>query len=416
MNCARSGLERTVLHRGLWAVLGMVAITAIVVGAAGLAVAGADGGSAEGANEGQRADSSETKGTTELERKTVVSIEGRAFHINGKPTYEGRNWRGHKIEGLLMNSRMVQGTFDDLNKDTRHLWKYPDGAEYSAERNNREFVEAMPLWRKHGLLGIAINLQGGSPQGYSRHQPWHNSSFEADGSLRPEYMQRMERIIDKADELGMVVILGFFYFGQDQHLADEAAVLAAVDNVVDWLLERKYTNVLIEIGNEVNHPQYDHKILGDARNPEFMERVRRRSQGKVDSPAKRLLVSTSLTGGKLPSEALVEASDFVLLHGNGVGDPQKIAEMVRKVRAIKSYRDQPILFNEDDHFDFDKPANNFASAVSEYAGWGYFDYRMKDEGFDQGYQSVPVNWGISSERKKGFFKLLAEITGADAEK
>jgi hypothetical protein len=52
--------------------------------------------------------------------------------------------------------------------------------------------------------------------------------------------------------------------------------------------------------------------------------------------------------------------------------------------------------------------------VSEYASWGYFDYRMKDEGFDEGYQSVPVNWGISSERKRGFFGLLAQITGAEA--
>jgi hypothetical protein len=36
---------------------------------------------------------------------------------------------------------------------------------------------------------------------------------------------------------------------------------------------------------------------------------------------------------------------------------------------------------------------------------------MKGEGFDAGYQSVPVNWSTSSERKKGFFKLLREITG-----
>jgi hypothetical protein len=35
---------------------------------------------------------------------------------------------------------------------------------------------------------------------------------------------------------------------------------------------------------------------------------------------------------------------------------------------------------------------------------------MKGESFDEGYQSVPVNWGISSPRKRGFFKLLAEIT------
>jgi len=71
----------------------------------------------------------------------------------------------------------------------------------------------------------------------------------------------------------------------------------------------------------------------------------------------------------------------------------------------------PILFNEDDHSEFDNPANNFAAAVNEFASWGYFDFRMEGEGFDAGYQSVPVNWKTSSERKKGFFKLLSEIAG-----
>ena len=34
-------------------------------------------------------------------RHTVVSIQGEAFHLNGRPTYEGRVWRSHRIEGLL---------------------------------------------------------------------------------------------------------------------------------------------------------------------------------------------------------------------------------------------------------------------------------------------------------------------------
>ena len=37
------------------------------------------------------------------------------------------------------------------------------------------------------------------------------------------------------------------------------------------------------------------------------------------------------------------------------------------------------------------------------------------EGFDEGYQSVPVNWGISSARKRGFFGLLGEMTGGIGE-
>jgi len=83
---------------------------------------------------------------------------------------------------------------------------------------------------------------------------------------------------------------------------------------------------------------------------------------------------------------------------------------VREARAVPGYRGQPILFNEDDHFDFEKPWNNFIAAVSEYASWGYFDFRMQGEGHEAGFQSVPVDWTISSERKRGFFQLLSDIT------
>ncbi len=164
-----------------------------------------------------------------VSRKTKVKIVGEQFWINEKPTYSGRDWNGRKIEGLLMNSRMVQSNFDDLNPETRQQWAYPDTRVWDADRNTREFLAAMPSWRQHGLLAITINLQGGSPQGYSNKQPWYNSSFTESGGLRPEYMDRLTLVIDRADELGMVVILGFFYFGQDQRLENEAAVIAATD-------------------------------------------------------------------------------------------------------------------------------------------------------------------------------------------
>jgi hypothetical protein len=260
----------------------------------------------------------------------------------------------------------------------------------------------MPEWRKHGLLAITLNLQGGSPTGYANQQPWHNSAFTADGSLRKEYLARMEKVLDKADELGMVVILGIFYFGQDERLKDEDAVKRGLDDALDWLAAKGYRNVLIEVNNECN-VRYDHAILKPERVHELIERVKKH-RGKF-------LAGTSYGGGTVPKENVVKASDFLLLHGNGVSKPERIAEMVRETRKVAGYRPMPILFNEDDHFDFDKPANNFSAAVGEYASWGYFDYRMKSEGFDEGYQSVPVNWVISSPRKKGFFKLLSEITG-----
>ena len=340
-----------------------------------------------------------------MQRKTEVSIRGDAFLINGRPTYEGRTWQGFKIEGLLMNSRMVQGIFDDLNPETRQQWAYPDTGQYDAERNTREFLAAMPEWRKHGLLAFTINLQGGNPRGYGSNQPWHNSAITEDGNLRPDYMKRLERIIDRADELGMVVILGVFYFGQDQRLKDEATVIRALDNAIDWVFDRDYRNVLIEVNNECN-VRYDHAILKPDRVHELIERVKSRTRN-----GRRLLVSTSYGGGTIPRENVVRSADFLLIHGNGVSDPNRIADMVRQTRQVPGYRPMPILFNEDDHFDFDKPNYNMRAAISEYCSWGYFD--PGERNYHDGYQSPPVNWGINTERKKAFFAKVKEVTGTE---
>jgi hypothetical protein len=213
----------------------------------------------------------------------------------------------------------------------------------------------------------------------------------------------MARIVEKADELGMVVNLGIFYFGQDEHLQDEKAVIAAVDNTIAWIQKKGYTNIILEVANESNNRSYQHKIIGQDRIHELISRVKEK--------APELLVSTSFNGNTLPPDKVVEVSDYVLIHGNGINDPARITEMVEQVRALPSYRSMPIVFNEDDHFDFDKPSNNFVESVKAYASWGYFDFRMKGEGFDDGYQSVPVNWEISSARKKAFFDKLEEITG-----
>lgn len=341
---------------------------------------------------------------TAAARRTEVSIQGDQFLINGKPTYAGRRYKGMKIEGLLMNARLVQGIFDDLNPETRVKWAYPDTGTWDPERNTREFIAAMPEWRKHGLLSFTINLQGGSPEGYSKQQPWHNSAIESDGSLRPAYMARLEHILNRADELGMAPIVGVFYFGQDERVKDEAAVRRAVENAVRWILEKGYRNVLLEVNNECN-VRYDHPILQPARVHELIELAKGIRVG-----GRRLLVGTSYGGGTVPKPNVVAVSDFLLMHGNGVRDPNRIAEMVREARKVPGYRPMPILFNEDDHFDFDKPFNNMIAALSEYASWGYFDPGLSN--YQDGYQCPPVNWGINTERKRQFFALLKEVTGA----
>ena len=335
---------------------------------------------------------------------TRVAISGDQFLIDDRPTYEGRMWDGCPIEGLLLNSRTVQATYDDLNPATVHRWAYPDTGIWDPARNTREFAEALPSWHACGLRAVTLNLQGGSPEGYSGEQPWHNSAFEADGSLRGDHLSRMRSALDRLDEVGMVAILGLFYFGQDQRLDGEPSVLRAVDHTVDWLMALGYEHVLIEVDNECNVSRYDHAILRPERVHELIWRVRRRSEG-------RLLVSTSYGGGTVARENVVSEADFILMHGNGVSEPARLADMVCQVRQLPSYRPMPVVINEDDHFSFEAPACNMRAALEQYCSWGYFDPGAND--YVHGYQSPPTNWGMNTPRKRAFYRFLAEVTGSE---
>ena len=339
-------------------------------------------------------------------QKTIVEIKGDQFYINGKPTYQGRTWQGHKIEGLLMNSRMVQGIFDDLNSDTVNEFAYSDTKKWDADRNNQEFVDNMPIWYKYGLNAFTLNMQGGSPYGYGN-KKCLNPGFSPDGSLMQPYMNRLDKILKKADELHMVVILGIFYFGQDQNIKDEASIINAVDNLTNWLFEKGYRNVLIEITNESGIKAYDHKILYPDRISELIERVKSKKKNGY-----RFLVGTSFGGLTVPTSNVVKASDFLLIHGNGGKLTSQIQELIDKTRKVDGYRTMPVVNNEDDHYDFDKEVNNFTVSIKNYVSWGFFDFRFPGEtDYKEGYQSVPVDWGINSERKKGFFNKVKEITG-----
>jgi len=382
--------------------------------------------------------------------KTQVAINGTAWLVNGTPTYQGWEYRGWKVEGLLLNSRMVQATFDDENELTRPLWAYPDTGEWDAERNTSECIEAMPTWKENGLAAFTVCLQGGRPMGYggqerermmerfrsrgimaseeeiyaglpeAHSQPWHNNAFAPDGRLKEAYFARLARVLDAADSLGMVVIVSLFYQGQDERLRDEDAIRRAVEDTCGWVLEHGYTNVVIEINNECNVNAYEHDLLKPGRVHELIELAK-----GVTKNGRRLLAGTSYAGMRSPDDEVAAVSDLLTMHGNGASDPAMLEELVAKARALPSYqkRPMPIVFNEDYHFAFEQPRNNFLAAVASYAGWGYYDPGKTVDGhsvvnryahgdYVDGFQMVPVNWTINTDRKRGFFRLLKEVTGA----
>lgn len=354
---------------------------------------------------------------------TTVAIAGEKFLLDGVPTHAGRHWKGHEVEGLLFNNRVVQALFDDENPETAGQWAYPDTGIWDPERNLAEFCAALPAYKAHGCDAVTINLQGGMPVYKTETvQPWLNTAIDPKGDLKPAYIDRLSRLLAAADAAGIVVIVGYYYFGQDKYLHDEEAVKRGVVNATDWLLDTGRRNLLIEINNECDIPHYKHEILGAARVHELIALAKSRMAGE-----RSILTSTSFAGGAyhmgfwedgrrdmsdldaldkgIPTNAALEVSDFALVHTNemNMANTRLVVERTRAKDAFQA-APMPVVINEDSVC-----VTNLFAGVEVYAPWGYYDQGMNN--YVDGYQSVPVNWSINTPNKRAFFDAVAEVTG-----
>ncbi len=361
---------------------------------------------------------------TQPARRTVVGIRGSMFTINGQPSYtalSGFPNADPNLTGTLLNVRAVQAVFDDANYPNggtkakpydsntmgQVFFDYPDG-KFDADRNVQEFVAALADWRKAGLLAFTVNFQGGGPVdgNYGEDvpmQPHHNSGFDAQGTLKPAYAKRMQKVLEAADRLGMVAIVGFFYQGSDERIQiveQDRHLRAAVVNGIRFLKSLPQRNVLIEINNETSVRGYSHPMLQPDGIYELV-RLAKEEAGK-DFP-----VSMSWSGGIMPrgskGDLALRMVDYVMIHTNG-RTPEQVHEDIQAQRRWTGY-DRPLLINEDGVSTF-----NLHAAVQERVGWGYYDQGWSD--YRDGFQSPPVNWRISTPVKWQFFEQVARLSGS----
>ena len=177
--------------------------------------------------------------------KILVSISGDKWYLNGKIINEGT-----PAEGLLMNVRMVNSVFEDTGDLMPE--KFHD---FNKDQNTENFISKIPEYMSQGLNAFTISLQGGNP-GY---EGAINSAFQPDGSLRSEYLERVERVIHEVDKNNGIVILTCFYQRQHSHssaLNGKKAIKIALENTANWIKTKQFRNVVLEVSNEYNHPGY----------------------------------------------------------------------------------------------------------------------------------------------------------------
>ena len=318
--------------------------------------------------------------------KTVLTLEGNKFLINGKLVYSEIPRCPNEYHGLLMNARFIQGIFDDsIEKDRFNRF----GKQFDADQSTDDCIASLQEWYDTGLRALTVGFQGGGPCFTIDSNTIDNNPFSPDGrTMDTEYLRRMKKIIDAADELGMVIIVSFFYGPQSRFLKDDNAVLEATKTASNWLRDQKFTNVIIEVANEHDIEAYKiHPILFNDAGIVQLIQIAQRESGNLP-------VGCSSTGAYF-SESITNASDVVLIHGNNMSR-QEFYNQIKKVKELQPGR--PIVCNEDS-----QALSGMQVALDAGVSWGYYNNMTKQE--------PPVIWGITKGEDCFFATRLAESMG-----
>lgn len=314
--------------------------------------------------------------------KTEVSIAGEQWLINGQAILIGS-----PAEGLLVNVRVVNAVFEDNSLAAQeHLPK-----DFTPDENTARFISKIPDYFNHGIRAFTISLQGGMP-GY---EGAVNTAFNADGSLKDEYLDRVARVITAADRQGAVVIVSCFYQRQHSHsfaLNGKDAILKAVENVARWIQEKEFSNVVLEVSNEFSHGGYNKWKDG-----EWLRSVDGQIEliRHVKRLAPNLLVSTSGMGSGLIPEPIAREADYIILHFNRT--PLNL--IPERIKQARSYG-KPVLCNEDDKTG-EVGAEAARLSISAGAGWGFMHIEKN--------QTVPFEFDGAND-DTAVYHMLQDLT------
>ena len=320
--------------------------------------------------------------------KTALSIQDESFLINGQLTYAEIAGSNPNAHGLLMNARFIQGIFDD-RADPARFNRF--GREFDPEQHTDNLIAALPEWYDVGLRAFTVGIQGGGPCFTTDNRTIDNNPFGENGTaLDAAYAGRLDRLIRGADELGMVVIVSYFYGDQTRRLRDGRAVRNAVTTASNLLRDRGYRNVIIEVANEHDVPPFrDHPLVYHSEGVATLIDLARQESGGMP-------VGCSGMGGSINRE-IAEAGDVILIHGNGC-TRQKLYNMIREVRGWGLNR--PIICNEDS-----QAIGQMEVTFRTRTSWGYYNNMTKQE--------PPADWSITRGEDEFFARRMAAGIGIE---
>jgi hypothetical protein len=307
------------------------------------------------------------------------------FYVRGSQgstwqlTYSGPAYR-RQARGKLMLLRLAQSLFDDESLE---------GHRFDPDLNTQQVIDALDFYKQHGVLAISVGLQGDSPRDNERINSVSGgesgkpggkkgasvSAFRSDGSLKPGWLNRLERLLTAANERGMMVCLVYFHPGQDEIFESPNVIPTAAKNITDWLIEKNFRNVVINVADEWD---LDGRSWGHARFiPDNIDRFVELIRERFNHADYTLAIGAASSGNMRYPDSLAQVCDVVLLHGNGRTPGEKLGRL-RQFQATK----RALWMVQDDNGQETTLANlarEKASADALFrdgAGWGFTPWKQ----------------------------------------
>lgn len=308
-------------------------------------------------------------------------------------TYSSGPYRS-QARGKLMMVRLAQGLFDDERLEE---------APFDPEENTASLIAELDHYKRHGVLAVSVGMQGADPHyaqdvnGVERSAAAADgpagaliSAYEADGSLKPEWMKRLGRLLDAADERGMFVCVIYFSPNQDEALDSPRAIVNAAQNMTRWLIENDHRNVIIDVadGWDLQRDAWDHARFIPRKIAALAVEIRDQFNGAAFS----LPIGASTAETLSYPISLARVCDLVMVRDSR----SSLAEKTGALRRMSEY-ERAVWVTGDEMLPPAKP-QALAPFLERSSGWSYtspnaeqFPFRFHpDESVLQGIAEITL--------------------------
>ena len=307
---------------------------------------------------------------------TNLKIINGQFYINGSPANNGDNLKQGRLLGVC--------------------------TDLCAFFHTSEFRGNLKYMRDAGINIFSASFQSPNPSGeyykksreqdknllsfssFSHSSAHSGSAINCGGDLDYDFLAGLELTVKTADSLGLAVLINILDSSREYIFTDEFAVITGIFNAADWLISKKFTNVIVNLTN-ISHTFYKSSVLNGEKFINIFKDIK-------NSAGDNLILGAGLKSfAKIGADSLgmyIGCSDFIPIYSVNY-KTHSTKKMLDNIYFFKSRTDAPVIMAKGDDLSdrynsYGK--NSMTEAFENNISWFY--YNLDKLGLE------PVDWSF----------------------